>query len=454
MHLKSLATGLFFLLSGIICAQDAFLPPDSLHVIQRCDEIQLEWSAPHQIGIEMSGYHVYLSDSLLAFTIDTSYQIHMQGNGLVTFNVTTVYNEDESVPASIEVELVTYAPATNLTYNFEECEFSWSPPAGNLPVSYLDSVDILQWCEDYNHFQIGTGSSVEFDVAARWEPTQLSQYGDGPLFVTEIDFFPYEPSAQYRVRIWQGEGPDQMIYEQEVTDFQIEQWNHVVLSDSILVNINQELWIGYNINTPTGYPAGCDDGPVIDGYGNMINFGGWQTLLQLNPSCDYNWNIKAEIQYTKIFELTYDIIGHEPCGWWYHWYKVNDWPIADTSYWYACILPEHRLLYNEYFVQVNYCNVLINSDTVDLNICWASKTDQDGSASENPINIYQTGQEWIINADVELTQISIYDLTGRVVFKKECDLKELRINHQSFPPGIYLINATTDSGRYSRKIIK
>ncbi len=38
-----------------------------------------------------------------------------------------------------------------------------------------------------------------------------------------------------------------------------------------------------------------DDGPAIDGYGNMMNFGGWQTLLQLNPDLDYNWNISAHV---------------------------------------------------------------------------------------------------------------------------------------------------------------
>ena len=38
-----------------------------------------------------------------------------------------------------------------------------------------------------------------------------------------------------------------------------------------------------------------DDGPAIDGYGNMMNFGGWQTLLQINPELDFNWNIAAHL---------------------------------------------------------------------------------------------------------------------------------------------------------------
>ena len=27
----------------------------------------------------------------------------------------------------------------------------------------------------------------------------------------------------------------------------------------------------------------------------MMNFGGWQTLLQINPELDYNWNIQAHV---------------------------------------------------------------------------------------------------------------------------------------------------------------
>ena len=454
MLLKSLTTLLFLFISGIIYGQDEFLPPDSLHATQKCDNIILEWSAPQETVYEISGYHVYLADSLLTFTIDTSFQIQMQGNSIVTFSVSAVYNAGESAPATVEVELVTYAPARNLTYTSYDCEFSWSPPLGNMPAFPVDSAGSMKWCDNYKYDQVGTGGPVEFDVAVRWAPFQLNQFSNGPLLATAIDFFPCESAATYRVRIWQGDEAEQMIYEQEVTDFMVNEWNHIILSDSVLININQELWIGYNVNTPTGFPAGCDNGPAIDGYGNMMNFGGWQTLLEINPDLDYNWNIRAEILYTFLGELTYDIIAYESCYPGSYWQKVNDWPITDTSFWYACILPTNTLMYNDFFVRVNYCNVAINSDTVELDICWASQADQTDSSYLNLLNIYQTGQEWIINAEVGLTQISIYDLTGRNIFRKKCDLKELRINHQIFPPGIYLIEATTDSGRYSKKIFK
>ena len=61
----------------------------------------------------------------------------------------------------------------------------------------------------------------------------------------------------------------------------------------MLIDVAQELWVGYHIHNDTGYPAGVDNGPAIDGYGNWLYWNSWQTLLEVNPDIDYNWSIKA-----------------------------------------------------------------------------------------------------------------------------------------------------------------
>ena len=48
----------------------------------------------------------------------------------------------------------------------------------------------------------------------------------------------------------------------------------VELDESITIDWSQELWIGYNIDTPAGFPAGCDGGPAVTGYGDLISLGG------------------------------------------------------------------------------------------------------------------------------------------------------------------------------------
>ncbi len=149
----------------------------------------------------------------------------------------------------------------------------------------------LEWDDGVNMTSIGTGQEIEFDAAARWTPSQLTQYSGA--FVDRVAFFPTEPSGEYRIRIWIGAGAANMVTDQLVENPIIGQWNEIALNYPVDVDITQELWVGYYVNAEAGYPAGVDNGPAIDGYGNMMNFGGWQTLLEINPGLNFNWNIKA-----------------------------------------------------------------------------------------------------------------------------------------------------------------
>jgi len=154
--------------------------------------------------------------------------------------------------------------------------------------------DWIHWDDGIiSYYSVGTGDAAEFDVAARWEPSHLGDLEGAS--VQEVAFVPSETNCTYSIRIWTGNGADSLIVDQLVSNPVINQWNPIEINDPVLINTSKELWVGYHVNTITGYPAGCDNGPAIDGYGNMLNFGGWQTLLQVNPDLDYNWNIKAHV---------------------------------------------------------------------------------------------------------------------------------------------------------------
>jgi hypothetical protein len=173
--------------------------------------------------------------------------------------------------------------------DYDEILLTWTSPGGGL----ID--EWIHWDSGTNAGNsIGTGAAVEFDVAARWEPAMLADYEGAS--VTEVAFFPMEAAADYSIRVWFGAGAANLVVDQSVAAPLIGQWNTVTLDNPVLIDLNQELWVGYYVNAQTGYPAGCDEGPAIDGYGNMMNFGGWQTLLQINPDLDYNWNIQVHLQ--------------------------------------------------------------------------------------------------------------------------------------------------------------
>jgi hypothetical protein len=455
---KFVLISVFCLLRLYLYSQVPFLPPDSLKASQQCDYIYLSWQAPGQNIEEITGYNVFLEDSLLTFTADTLFQIQKQGNGFVTFNVTTVYNEGESIPASVDVELIIFSPATNLHYNGDQCQFTWSSPLGNLPINIVYEEENFQWCDDFNYEPIGTGGTVEFDVAAIWPPENLIQYNEGDLYLTAVDFYPTEASASYTIMVWEGytsQEPDNLIYSQEVTNFITNQWNKVTLDDSILIAIQNYLWVGYHINTDYGYPAGVDNGPAIDGLGNMMNFGGWQTLLDINPDLDYNWNIKATLTYAfETMDIFYNIYGFWSCDEpWGEWAKLNEDPISDTSFYYWCAMPMDDWRPNDCFVQIIYCGTPVNSDTTEFNICWWSSADQLKNDFTRFLVTNSDGY-WLIHSEDKTLRLIIYDLTGKIIYKSQDEFNEKMINNQDIAPGIYILEGITEKERITRKIFK
>jgi hypothetical protein len=76
-------------------------------------------------------------------------------------------------------------------------------------------------------------------------------------------------------------------------------YNTVMLNDPVTITGTEELWFGYRCNVTGGYPAGCDSGPAVDGFGDMMYFqGSWNTLLEINPDLNYNWNIQGYVGYS------------------------------------------------------------------------------------------------------------------------------------------------------------
>jgi len=182
----------------------------------------------------------------------------------------------------------------------------------------------LSYCSDVLYSGIGTNAAADFDVAAKWDPS--GEHGINPyvgMQVTKIKFIPaLDPAnspgvtCQYSIRLWTGTTGNEMVYEQAVPNYTHSVWNEVVLNTPWTIPPRTAVWAGYRNNTTGGHPAGCDPGPAIDGYGNMIKMGGsWSSLLSLGASLDYNWNIEVYVQ---------DAAGRE--------YKIGDPVVGFADY--------------------------------------------------------------------------------------------------------------------------
>ncbi len=189
---------------------------------------------------------------------------------------------------------------------------------------------------------IGTNAVADFDVAAKWDP--VGEHGISPwvgMNVTKIKIFPAEPTSlcSYAVRIWTGAAGD-IAYEQAITPTP-DQWNEIILTTPWTIPSGTIVMAGYRCNAQGGYPAGCDAGPQVEGYGNMIRFNNvWTTLSALGATLTFNWNIRIYVE---------DAAGRE--------YEITQYPNN---------------------VQNNSGSLLVNSERVDRDVT-AYKIFRDGT---------------------------------------------------------------------------
>lgn len=172
----------------------------------------------------------------------------------------------------------------------DQVDLSWNAPGTGVDLWFSHTQ------ADTFDDAIGSGGQVELEMAHRYLPSHLEALGVLGATLTKIAFMGHEPTASYTVKIYTGGSggtPGSLILTQNVPTINPMQWTEVELSQAITIMPDTELWISIDISTQTGFPACCDAGPALGGFGNMIYFeDGWYTLNMVADS-DANWMIKG-----------------------------------------------------------------------------------------------------------------------------------------------------------------
>ncbi|MBP6871325.1 MAG: carboxypeptidase regulatory-like domain-containing protein [Bacteroidales bacterium] len=360
-------------------------------------------------------------------------------------------------------------------------ELNWIGPT-------TPEVDIwIHWDDGvFSGTSIGTGEAVQFDVAHRWEPAQMIEWEGAS--VTEIAFVPAEAQCSYYVRVWIGAGAANLVADQLVNSPVIGEWNYVTLATPVPIDITQELWIGYYVDAQTGYPAGCDDGPAIDGYGNMMNFGGWQTLLQINPELDYNWSIAGHLQTltgvvmpigktatpntnsglslaTNPVQMSQKVFapangGRDLAG--YNIYRSADY----GEYILLDFTTEMTYLdnYDGLVAGTMYCYMVTavwQGETGDVCESAFSETacefytsigDNDGAAASFSLYPNPADDHVFITTTDELKRVTVYNALGQLVVDEITTGKQYELATASYTIGVYMIRVETAAGVTTRTL--
>jgi hypothetical protein len=335
-------------------------------------------------------------------------------------------------------------PDLSVVENWEYNELRWS----GLDGCYID--EWIHWDSGvFSGNSIGTGGPVEFDVAARWTPAQLSDYS-GHLKIDEVAFLPAESSATYNIRVWTGEGADTLVVDQPVASPHIGQWNYVYLTPPVPLDITRELWIGYHINTPTGYPAGVDDGPAHDGYGNMMYYdSAWQTSLQINPALNFNWNISCHIIGEPGPPFLYIKIYREANNGGYQFLDLVDYyPYQDTS-----IVLSDFYCYKVTALWTKYADTCESAPSNEA--CEVVMLGSGEPLQEDIIKIYPNPAHDRLNIESNETieKIRIYNLLGELILEKEINQPAYLLDVSSVKCGVYYLILETAGKDYRSKIV-
>jgi len=221
------------------------------------------------------------------------------------YHATAVYDfYGESDPSNSDtVNVEAPAPLCNSPQNLEadalgnDVSLSWDAPEGGAVwFGYNDGIVASA---------IGLNAEAQFAVAIRFGQEGLADYNG--MSLTKVRFVHNEPTAFYQVAIWTAEagGSPVLLDTTEWMDgaeIPAGEFYEVELDESITIDWSQELWIGYNIDTPAGFPASCDGGPAVTGYGDLISTSGSADgFISMNAAygLNYNWMIDGFADYAN-----------------------------------------------------------------------------------------------------------------------------------------------------------
>ena len=337
----------------------------------------------------------------------------------------------------------------------------------------------IHWDDGINIDGIGLTGGGVFSVASHWDPDMLVAYQGANI--TKIRFYVYDNviASAYTVMVWEGAMGGTLLYEQDVTGTTAAAWFEHTLTSAVAIDVTQELWFGYTVNQPDlENPAGFDAGPGVTGYGDMINLGGWEPIM--NYGFDLNWNLQAYVT-----DETGDVVAMEP--------KLDNIVRtqgdlnADNNKEVPGIAPNYNTGNRElqgYNIYVNGAFLDFTADTTYLHTVTVNDLytyevtalyeDCESDTAAGPVSVdvfcvgindllddegfavYPNPAKEVLNimSSQDIQIVTILNNVGQVVYNhKVVNDNLLTINTSSYEAGVYMVKIETEDNIIVRKII-
>jgi hypothetical protein len=375
------------------------------------------------------------------------------------------------------------APATELTavVNLpfvEQVLLNWESPTGGTGPGVSAW---LGWDNGVNEDAIGLQGGGTFNVAVRFTPAQLAQYAGTSL--TKIRMFPYSPGGSISLKVWTGSNASTLVLTQPIASYTAGQWNEFTLNTPIMVTGATELWFGYAVTHGADYVAGCDGGPAVAGFGDMLSLDGsvWESMATAY-GLNYNWNLNGYVEtidgVTSVLQPVVDetvygtsssiergnyttlpgavlstevISSRALVG--YNIYRDGEM-IGSTTETTYIDADEVLALYNTYC----YTVVAVYDD------CESEMTEEAcvlltsvPVVDNKEVSIYPNPSNSVVNIEVtnNISQVVVYNYLGQVVIERNVTGAEtLQVNVRNYEAGAYLVKFVTKAGEtFTKKVV-
>ena len=253
-------------------------------------EVLLKWKAPVSASEKPEQYNVYRNNILIGRTFSTSYIDKEPETGIQSYSVSASYTDNkESAVATTSIYVYELKIPTDVTT---------STDGKNILVKWKEPIyqQMIYWGNGTTYLSLGFKQPFYF--GQRWNKEDLKPL-HGHL-VESVSFIPTSGSS-YTLNIIQGKRK----YVQKLTNLPFDKLIEIPLKEPFVIDASQELIIAFHAEAKlsTAYPAVMDEGPAVNGKGNLISFDGetWEYLYEPseneneNENYDFNFFLAATV---------------------------------------------------------------------------------------------------------------------------------------------------------------
>ena len=258
--------------------------PLNLKTVNLGHSVSLMWDAP-QGDEHPNAYYIYRNNIKIAETDLLTFIDYAPVMGLVTYSVSALYDgNEESGFVTSSIFLIKYKAPFDLkaelkSDNNNQVALSWKAPVYD---------QTIYWGTLSPTIMIGFDQKAPFYFGQKWTNNEIAPLHNNSIVA--VQFFPIENNT-YEIFITQGAHT----YRQPIdtTSLKMRVLNTINLNTSFTINGANSLIVSiFTTQIGNYYPAICDNGPAVNGKGNMCSFNGidWFLLNEDEEPDSYNYN--------------------------------------------------------------------------------------------------------------------------------------------------------------------